>query len=52
MGSKPVTCEDRGKHRYRRMIDKCAAGGLDLGAELIENGLAMPYWRYGGDSLW
>ncbi len=47
--SKPVTCEDRGTDRYKRMIGKCSVDGLDIGAEMIEKGMAMPYWNYGGD---
>lgn len=49
IGEKAVTCENRGRDRYRRMIGKCRVGSLDIGAEMIEAGMAMPYWKYGGD---
>ena len=49
IANKSVTCEDRGKDHYKRMIGKCRVGSLDIGAEMIEAGMAMPYWKYGGD---
>jgi endonuclease YncB( thermonuclease family) len=49
IGEKPVFCEDRGMDRYNRMIGKCRVGTLDIGGELVEKGMAMPYWKYGGD---
>jgi endonuclease YncB( thermonuclease family) len=49
VGSKPVICEDRGRDRYKRMIGKCRVGTLDIGAEMIEKGLALPNWKYGGE---
>ena len=49
IGSQPVSCEDRGMDRYKRMIGKCSVGSLDLGAEMVTSGMALPYWQYGGD---
>lgn len=49
IGDSPVFCEDRGMDRYKRMIGKCRVGSLDIGAEMVEKGMAMPYWKYGGD---
>ncbi len=31
------------------MIGKCKVGTLDTGAEMLTTGMALPYWKYGGD---
>src|SRR5262245_4941136 len=43
IGNKTVTCEKKGKDRYRRIVAVCFAGGDDLGAWLVENGWALAY---------
>jgi endonuclease YncB( thermonuclease family) len=46
IGNSPVTCESHGKDRYGRMIGKCSVNGLDIGAEMVSQGLALAYTRY------
>ncbi len=38
---RPVTCEDLGRDRYKRIIATCAVAGEDLGAWMVANGLAL-----------
>ncbi len=44
VGSHTVSCKQRGKTADGGIIAKCAVGSLDLGAEMIEVGLAIPHW--------
>jgi endonuclease YncB( thermonuclease family) len=46
---KVVTCELRGHDRYRRSIGLCRADGRDLGAEMVELGMAWAFTRYSSD---
>ena len=46
IGDKTVSCEKKGKDRYRRIVAVCSANGVDLGAWLVENGWALAYERY------
>lgn len=48
IGDNPVTCFQKDKDRYGRIVAKCAVGTLDIGAEMVEVGLAIPYWKYSG----
>tara|TARA_B110000046_G_scaffold114266_1_gene121523 strand:- start:164 stop:952 length:789 start_codon:yes stop_codon:yes gene_type:complete len=48
IGDNPVTCVQKDKDRYGRIVAKCAVGTLDIGAEMVEVGLAIPYWKYSG----
>lgn len=41
-----VTCHAQGRDRYGRLLAMCEAAGLDLGASLVRNGLAVPYGGY------
>ena len=43
---RPVTCEDLGRDRYKRIIAKCTVAGEDLGAWMVSNGWALAYRRY------
>lgn len=45
LGDQPVTCRRRDTDQYTRMVAVCAVGGTDLGAWLLANGWAVPYWR-------
>ncbi len=38
---RPVTCEDLGRDRYKRIIARCAVAGEDMGAWMVANGLAL-----------
>lgn len=44
-----VTCVVADEDRYGRRVARCAAGGTDLGAELVREGLARAYTRFGDD---
>ncbi len=46
---RPVTCEDLGRDRYKRIIARCAVTGEDLGAWMVLEGLALAYRRYSLD---
>jgi endonuclease YncB( thermonuclease family) len=48
IGDNPVSCVQKDKDRYGRIVAKCAVGTLDIGAEMVEVGLAIPYWKYSG----
>ena len=41
-----VTCQERDRDRYGRVVAVCRVGGEDLGAWLLGNGLALAYRRY------
>jgi endonuclease YncB( thermonuclease family) len=54
VGRRPVACDARGQDRYGRIIAVCRTGtdprsGTDLGAWLVEEGLAYAYRRYSED---
>ncbi len=44
-----VTCEDLGRDRYKRIIGRCAVAGEDMGAWMVQQGLALAYRRYSLD---
>ena len=46
---RPVTCEDLGRDRYKRIIARCTVAGEDLEKWMIENGWALAYRRYSLD---
>ena len=41
IGRRPVTCEDLGRDRYKRMVAKCTVAGEDLEKWMVTNGLAL-----------
>ena len=43
---RPVTCQERDRDRYGRVVAVCRVAGEDLGAWLVGNGLALAYRRY------
>jgi endonuclease YncB( thermonuclease family) len=47
---RPVACTPVERDRYGRVVARCRAGGEDLGAWLVREGLAVAYtdfsWRY------
>ena len=45
----PVTCTPRDRDRYGRVVATCTVAGHDLGAQLVAEGLARAYTRYGDD---
>ena len=49
IGNNLVKCVQKDIDRYKRIVAKCAVGSLDIGAEMVEVGLAVPYWKYSGN---
>ena len=46
---RPVTCEDLGRDRYKRMVARCTVAGEDLGEWMVSQGWALAYRRYSRD---
>lgn len=46
-----VVCAVRERDRYDRLIARCAADGKDVGAALVEEGLAWAYRRFSPDYI-
>ncbi len=46
---RPVTCEDLGRDRYKRIIGRCTVAGEDLEKWMVQQGLALAYRRYSLD---
>lgn len=51
LGSKTVSCEDRGTDRYRRMIGQCSVASQDISATMVERGWARAFVKYSSDYL-
>ena len=51
VGASQVKCKAIDKDRYGRIIGKCFAGGVDIGEELVLDGLALAYRRYSKDYI-
>jgi endonuclease YncB( thermonuclease family) len=49
IGGKTVTCQGVVYDRYERLVAKCKVDWLDLGAELVNRGMAIAYERYSLD---
>jgi endonuclease YncB( thermonuclease family) len=47
--SGPLTCEIVSRDRYARRLARCSIHGRDLGAILVERGLAVAYGRYAAE---
>lgn len=41
-----IACRQMDRDRYGRIVARCQAGGMDLGAEMVRQGLAVAYRRY------
>ena len=41
IAGRPVTCEDLGRDRYKRIIARCTVAGEDLGEWMVSQGLAL-----------
>jgi endonuclease YncB( thermonuclease family) len=46
IGSEPIRCRISGRDRYQRALAHCSAGGQDLGAWLVREGIAVAYGDY------
>lgn len=44
IGNKSITCKEKPQRTDGTRTYKCALGTLDIGAEMIEVGLAIPNW--------
>ena len=46
-----VTCDNRGKDRYGRLISVCVLDGVDLNGWMVSLGYAVAYRRYANDYI-
>jgi endonuclease YncB( thermonuclease family) len=46
---RPVVCKGNQRDRYRRIIAVCFAGGTELNAMMVREGLALAYRQYSTD---
>ena len=46
IGGQPVTCDERGLDKYRRVLAVCHAGGIDINARMVQLGYAWAFVRY------
>jgi endonuclease YncB( thermonuclease family) len=49
VAGKPVSCEERDRDRYGRIVAVCKMGGENLNGWLVSEGLALAYRRYSTD---
>ena len=49
IGGRSVSCDERDQDRYGRIVAVCHAGGEDLNAWLVSEGLAIAYRHYSTD---
>jgi endonuclease YncB( thermonuclease family) len=49
IGDQTLTCRERGRDRWQRVIAVCLAGGKDLGKEMVRIGWALAFIRYSSD---
>ena len=42
----PVTCEDLGRGRYKRIVARCTVAGEDLGEWMVAQGWAVAYYLF------
>ena len=47
IGTQPVRCEASGSDRYRRVVATCWIGSTNLNSEMVRQGWAMAYRRFG-----
>ena len=44
-----VTCEEKDRDRYGRIVALCKAGGFDMGANMVQTGWALAYREFSFD---
>lgn len=49
IGDRPVTCTEKDRDRYGRVVAVCQAGGEDLNRAMVRAGLAWAYLAYSRD---
>jgi endonuclease YncB( thermonuclease family) len=48
IGQQTVTCVERDRDRYGRIVARCSIAGQDIGGWLVSNGWALDYSNYSG----
>ncbi|MCZ6743746.1 MAG: thermonuclease family protein [Alphaproteobacteria bacterium] len=46
IANRPVTCQERDRDRYGRIVATCSVAGGNLGEWMVLNGLAVAYVRF------
>lgn len=46
VGDRAVTCDEIEKDRYGRSVGICLSNGKDIGEEMVNQGMAVPYLQY------
>jgi endonuclease YncB( thermonuclease family) len=46
IGANPVTCTQKDRDHYGRVVATCKAAGRDLAAQMVKAGMALAYRRY------
>jgi endonuclease YncB( thermonuclease family) len=49
IGNFDVSCVQRDKDRYGRVVAVCYASGIDLNAAMVQSGMALAYRKYSDD---
>ena len=49
IGRRPVTCRERDRDRYERVVAVCSVGEIELNGWLVREGWAMAYRKYSLD---
>lgn len=49
ISGRPVTCQERDRDRYGRVVAVCTVAGRDIGAAMVEGGHAVAFVRYSRD---
>ena len=49
LGNRAVSCEELDRDRYRRVVARCAVGGVDIGEWMVSQGWAVAYYLYSYD---
>ncbi len=49
IGDRPVSCTEKDRDRYGRVVAVCHAGGVDLNRAMVRAGLAWAYLAYSRD---
>lgn len=48
LDGRPITCTERDRDRYGRVVVQCSVAGRDLGAWMVRQGYAIRYTAYAG----
>ena len=49
LGSRPVSCEELDRDRYRRIVARCTVEEVDIGEWMVSRGWAVAYYLYSYD---